>query len=170
MIRRMLRDQRGISLLEMVVAVGISGLLAGGLGSIGFDLLRHSEVNKAHVTAASNIEGAARLVAQDGQSAQGTDLVVGAAGVNTVTLSWIDPTNGDSYVVVYSLSGDTLMRTKSVNSVVQTVTAAARHINSVSFSQPAGQDRLVKLNVTSSGGSGRVNETKEYYVALRALD
>ncbi|MDO8491919.1 MAG: hypothetical protein Q7T04_07900 [Dehalococcoidia bacterium] len=170
MTRTLLLGQRGLTILEVVVAVGITGLLATGLGSIGYGLLRHTQANSAHVTAASATEEAARLIVQDGQSAQQTSLVAGAPAVETLTLSWIDPTNGDSHEVVYSLSGNDVVRTKSVNSVVQSARTGARYMTAVGFSQPAGEGRLFKVSLTSSGGSATLAETREYYVALRAVD
>lgn len=168
--RHFLRAQRGFGLLELVIVVGLSGLLVTGLGSIGFGLLRHTETARARVTATTDIEEVARLVTRDGQTAQATDLVAGATAVNTLTLSWIDPVNGDSHEVAYTLSGQEVIRTKSVNSVVQNVRAAARHVSSLSFSQPVNETRLIKVTLASSGGSPWVAETKEYYVAIRAMD
>ena len=170
MIKRALRGQRGMSLVELVAAIAITGLLTTAFGSLGFSLLIHGDANNAHVTAASDTEEAARQIAQDGQSAQSTDLVAGADPVGSLTLSWMDPANGNTHQIAYALSGEDLRRTETINSVVQSVRTEASHVLGVEFSKSASQTRVFKMALTSSGGSSRVSETREYYVTLRAMD
>lgn len=158
-----------MTLLEMMVALAIVAGLTVGLGSITYSVLHHTKNNNAHVTAASNTEQAARSIAEDGQMAQTTDLIAGAAPVSSVTLNWIDPVNGDSHVVVYSLSGNNLQRSDSLNGGAPTVSTVARHVVSVGFYQPANNARLIEVTFTAAGISTSVNEVRKYYVMLRAV-
>lgn len=167
-IRKLLPSERGLSLLEMVVAIGIIGLLSTGLSSITYSLGHHVQSNRAHVTAATSIEEAARQISQDWHRSQMVNLIAGDCPVEAVTLSWIDPTNGDTYEIFYSLAGQNLIRTESVNSVMQSQRTVGRYFTGANFSQPASGLYLMRLS--SSGGSARVAEEREYYVTLRAGD
>lgn len=169
MTKKLLRSERGFTLLEMAVAVAIVGLLSTGLSSIVYGMERHVQSNRAHVTAATSMEEAARQIVQDWHTAQFVSLVPGDPPVQAVALTWIDPIDGDTCEVLYSLSGQDLTRTESVNSVMQSQTTVGRHITGVGFSQPASQ-HLYKVSLFSSGGSARVAEEREYYVTLRAGD
>ena len=170
MIKILKGNQKGMALIEVLMVTAIAGILTGAFSSAIFSLIHHTESSNSHMTAACSIETAARCISNDGQMAQNTDLTPGAAAVNSLNLSWTDPVNGDFYEINYFLSGEELRREYSLNSVVQDTRTIARYVSSLKFCQPAGNERLFTVTITSSGGSPRVSETREYHVTLRAVD
>ena len=170
MIKILRGNQKGMVLIEMVMVTAIVGVLTGAFGSVIFSLVTHTESSNSHMTAACGMEAAARCISNDGQMAQNTDLTPGAAAVSSLNLSWTDPINGDFYEINYFLSGEELRREYSLNSVIEDTRTTARYVSSVGFCQPAGNERLFTVTITSSGGSPRVSETREYHVTLRAVD
>jgi len=170
MIKMLKGNQMGMTLIEVLVVTAVVGMLTGAFSLSIFGILHHTASSNAHMTAATNIEQAGRWISNDGQMAQNTDLTPGAAPVSTITLSWTDPVNGNFYEIYYFLSGEKLQRQESINSAVQETRTVARYVTSISFSQPADDDRLFTVTISSSGGSPKVSETREYHVTLRATD
>ena len=168
MIRRLKSDQEGFTLIEILVVTAVSALIVGALSASIFSYFRHTESSNAHVTAATNIEEAARWISYDGQMAQSTDLT--GEAVSSMNLTWIDPVNGDSHQTKYFLSGNELRRQEWIKYIDQGTRTVARHVDNINFCQPTSEENLFKVMITSSGGSPRVSETREYYVTLRAQD
>ncbi len=168
MIKKLSQNQEGMTLLELLVVIALVGLLTVAFGSISYGVIYRTAGNRAHVTAASGMESAVKWIANDGQGAQNTNLIPGAAAVGTITLNWTDPVGGNSYAIFYYLSGGDLRRRASTNGVVQTERTVAKYVTAAGFSQPVNETRLFKASLTSSGGSPRVTELREYNVTLRA--
>ncbi len=169
MIKKLTKNQKGMTLLELLVVTALVGLLTTAFASISFSVISRTELNSAHVAAALGMESAVSWITNDGQMAQNTSLIPGAEAVSNLTLYWMDPTTGNSYTIFYFLSESNLLRRDSINSVVQNEKIVAKYITGVGFSQPVDETRLFKVSLTSSGGSPRVNETREYHVTLRAV-
>ena len=170
MIKMLKENQKGMTLIEVLVVTAIVGALTGVLSSTTFSLFHHTASSNAHMTAATSMESAARWINNDGQMAQNTDLTPGAGAVTSINLSWTDPVTGDYFEIDYFLSGEELKRQESINGIAQDNRTAARYVTNIGFSQPAGDDRLFTMTITSSGGSPRVSETREYHVTLRAME
>jgi len=172
MINRLKGNQKGMTLIELVVATAIVGLLTSAFSAITFDFFHHTARSNAHMTASSGMDSAARWISNDGQMAQNTDLTPGAEAVSSLNLSWTDPVNGDTYEIDYFLSGEELIRQESINSVVQSTKIVARYVTDIGFYQPADTEQLFTVTLTSSGGGTTVtvSETREYHVTLRAQD
>jgi hypothetical protein len=169
MIKKLLRSQKGTALLELVVAASVAGLLTVTLGSICYTMFVHIENNRAHIEAAAGMEKAINYITNDGQRAQNTSLAPGGATVDSLTLTWMDPLTGDSYSIAYFLSGSNLQRRVLKNSVQTDERTVGKHLTAAGFLQPLNETRLFKVSLTSSGGSSRVSELREYYVLLRAV-
>ena len=170
MIKILRGNQKGMALIEVVVGAALVGMLISAFSTSIFSFLRHNEGSNAHMTAACGTETATSWISNDGQMAQNTDLTPGAEAVSSLNLSWTDPVNGDFYEIGYFLSGEELQRQESISSVVQGTRTVARYVTNIGFSQPTGNERLFTVVITSSGGSPRVSETREYHVTLRAVD
>jgi len=169
MIKLLKGNQKGITLVEVIVATALIGMLTGAFSASIFSIFRHTASSNAHTTAATSTEEAGYWISRDGQMAQSTDLTPGAAPVGTMQLIWTDPDSGDAYDIDYFLSGENLRRMETINSVEQGTRTVARHIIGIEFSQPPGDDRLFTANVTASGGGHQaLSETREYHVTLRA--
>lgn len=167
MISMLKRNQQGMTLVEIIVASAIIAALTGAFSTMIFSILHHTESSNAHVTAATSIEDAAHRISKDGQMAQKTDLLPDNP-VNSITLSWTDPTNSDNYAVSYVLVGNKLQRQETINLGTPTTQAVAISIDSIEFYQPAGTTDFFTTKITSSGNSASVNETRKYHILLRA--
>jgi len=132
--------QKGVMLLELLVAAGITAMIAAVLSSTVFQLVGVSERGSDRLKALHDLENVAHWINLDGGRAEASDLTPGAQPVDAVTLSW---TEGDEpHSVTYSFSGTNLQRNH--NGKVSTV---ARYVSSVGFSL---SDGLITVAMTSS--------------------
>jgi len=151
-------DQRGITLVETLLATAIAAVIVGLLGSTIFLFMRSTEQGNKHLMAYQDLQNAGHWITRDGMAAQTTSLVNGAAPVTSMTLSWTD--GGQSNTVTYSLSGDDLRR--DYNGTAMTV---ARNVSSVGFSI---SQRVITSNITSApAGRWEVSKEATYRVRLR---
>jgi len=164
------RNQKGFALMETLIAVAVIGTIATTFSGTIFDIFTSTERNNAYMSAACNIENASRLISIDGQMAQSSSLIPGESAINNINLTWTDPANGNIHEVYYYQTGDNLQRRELLNSIMQNEKSVAVPITSIFFSQPVSEERLFTFIITSSGGSSRVSETKEYHVTCRAIN
>lgn len=127
---RTLHDQRGTTLLETVIALGLGGLLVSALAATISLVLWLPGERRDRVTVAEDLMFAQHWIAQDANAAEsftaGTSPVYGA-------FSWSDYTAVSlvSRVVTYSYDAANgyLMRTEAQNGTISTTTlAVARNI------------------------------------------
>jgi prepilin-type N-terminal cleavage/methylation domain-containing protein len=169
MIKKLYHNQKGFTLIELLVVTALVGLLTVVLGSFSYTVIYRTGSNRAHIAAASGTENAIRWITSDGLRANNTDLLPGAEVVNNLTLNWTDPITGDFHEIFYFLTGSDFLRQESINSVMLTERTVEKYVTGVAFSQPLNETRMFKVSLTSSGGSDRVNETREYHVLLRTM-
>jgi len=126
------KNQKGTAFLELAVGLAIVALI--GTGTVG--LIKHefnsTATARACVTIADEIEYAARCISKDGIMAEETNLVVGAAPTDTLTLSWVQRYEfiNVPHTCSYYLSGDELCRNYDGE-----VTTVARYISGIKFSK-----------------------------------
>ena len=168
------RDQKGLTLIELLVALAISGMLLTGLVAAIFQVIRHTDSNNTTITAVNQIEKAGRWIAGDAQMAQSTNLHPDEPAVDTLTLYWTDWTDwGDGYAkpddfkdysFTYSLSGTELQRKDNYNG---TTTTVARFISDVEFSLSGG---IITAKITSSPkGEDWHTEWRRYQIDPRPI-
>ncbi len=151
-------DQRGIMLVELLMAAGIAAMLVGVLGSAIFQLMQVTERGNEQFRALHDVQNAGYWITLDAKRAQTTSLIEGAQPAGSIILSWSD--GGQSHSVTYSLSGTGLQRDHN-----DTITVVARHISSVGFSISQG---VVTATVTSSpDGRWGVSKQTTYKVCPR---
>jgi len=151
--------QRGVTLVETLLAAGIATMIVGVLGSAIFLFWRATEQGNEQCRALHDVQNAGFWITRDGQRAQSTSLNEGEDPVESMTLSWTD--GGQSHTVTYSLSGTSLQRNYD-----GTVTTVARHISSVGFSISA--QRVITADITSSPeGRWEISEQTTHKVYLR---
>jgi len=154
-------SQQGMTLVELIIAMSISVMIMGSLGSALYQILGATEQGNDQMKALHNIQNAAYWLSIDGQRAETTDLAEGAQPVNSVRLDWSDR-YGDSHYSVYSLSDTDLQR--NCDGTVMTV---ARYISSVEFSITGD---LITFRVESSPtGRQEVVQERTYKVCLRPM-
>jgi len=140
-----IQSQRGVALLEILVATAIVGLIGGGLMALISASIRIPAQGTADLTANFSMQRAASSLSKDLQMAAFTDLVDAAPPVSSVTLSWTDEYNsaGTNHSSMYSLSSTDLRRNYD-----GTVTTMARNISAIDFSI---NGKAVTVGITSEG-------------------
>ena len=143
--------QEGFTVVELLVAVAISGVIASLMGTAIYQFFAVTGRGSDEMTAVHNIQNAAHWFSIDGQQASAA-----TAGAS-LTLTIPSPAN----TVTYTLSGSEVIRT-TVGLPPLTV---ARNITALSFILDG---RVVTMTIKSepAGGWG-VSETKKYKVYLR---
>ena len=141
-------NQKGFTLIEMLVALGVGTvLLVGVVGSVFLIMRETPEIRKEAVVLA-DIERAAHWLTRDVVMGLNTDLVDGALPVAQMTVNWNDYTKAAdleeavSHSVTYTYSGSELQRNYD-----GVVTIVGSHLTNVEFSL---NDSFVTVTLTSS--------------------
>lgn len=161
-------NQKGFTLIEVLVAMLVGGMLMAGIVTAVFQIVYGAGQIKEESVALSDIDSAAHWLTRDVVLGQSTDLVDGAPlPVSQMTLTWNDSTwwaeqeESIAHYVTYTYSGTALQR--NYDGVVTTV---GRHLTNVRFSLDG---RLVTITLTSSlEEEPRSTVTRSYKIYMRA--
>lgn len=146
------RDQEGFTLIEVLVAVAITGLIVTGISAAIFHVMSINAVTANKITAVKQVENALHYIIRDGQMAQTIQPGGGGTGF-PLSLSWVewDSTRHD---VSYTLDAGKLYRNHSTNGGALTSSPLADHINpepELTSCQYAGGVLTFKLTASVSG-------------------
>ena len=145
----MMNTQRGFTLVELVIATAISGLIISVLGTAIYQIITTTEHGNDRLTAMHELQNAAHWVSIDGQSAST------ASGGNGLVL-----TLPDSSSITYTVVGTELCRTAGGSQMT-----LAQDITSADFSI---ENQIITMTITSSPqGRWNVSEQLTYKVYLR---
>jgi prepilin-type N-terminal cleavage/methylation domain-containing protein len=143
-----MKRQEGVTLVEMLVAIAISGLIISFLGTAIYQTLTVTGYGNDRLTAMHELQNAAYWFNADGQEAK----VASTGGGLSLTLA-------DNSSITYSLVGTELQRTADARMIL------ARNITLASFTIA---NRVVTMSLTSSpAGPYGVSENGTYKVNLR---
>jgi len=83
-------NQRGFTLIELIIAVAITALITGGIATALFQVFNVNKLNSDHMTATRQVQNAGFWISQDSQMAQIviTDDDVGTVENEILILSW----------------------------------------------------------------------------------
>jgi len=159
--------QKGVTLLELMVAMAISAIIMLGVISLIYTEARGTAITRTSVTAGQEISYAARCLSQDGWMAESTNLVDGADPVDHLTLNWIERLEfvDIPHYSSYYLSGTQLLR--DYDGAVKTV---AGKISNIEFSQSGS---LITVSIDCSpqwAGDSAKTVRKTYRIYLRAAN
>ncbi len=144
-----MKGQEGVTLVELLVAVAVTGIIVVFLGTAIYQIITITEYGNDRLTAMHELQNAAHWFNLDGQRAS-------TANVNGDLLLTISANNS----ITYSLAGTELHRTAGGNQMT-----LARNISSADF---AVQNRVITMSLTSSPeGRDNVSENGTYKVYLR---
>jgi prepilin-type N-terminal cleavage/methylation domain-containing protein len=144
-----MNKQSGMTMVELIITVAITGIIVAFLGTSIFQIFTVSSYGNGRLTAAHELQNAAYWFHADGQGA------VSANGTTQLTM-----TLSDNSTVTYTLSGTKLFRITGVKQMV-----LAGNITTVSFSV---NSRTVTMNLTSAPDSrSDVSQNGTYLVYLR---
>jgi len=144
-----MRRERGLGLVELLVATAVAGVVLNGLGAAVHQLVTATESGSDTVTAVHELETVAHWVSVDGRRA------VTATGGGGLVLSLPDTSS-----ISYTLAGTELHRTAGGSQMT-----LARSISDVSFSV---QDRTITVLITATPpGRQGISKQGTYKVYLR---
>lgn len=142
-------DERGLTIVELIMATAIAGLIVSFLGTSIHQMFTVTEYGNDRLTAMHELQNAAHWFYFDGQRAVTTD----ANSELVLTIS-------EESSITYSLVGTELRRTADGDQMT-----LARHITSADFSI---EDRVITMHLISSPeGRDSVSENGTYKVYLR---
>lgn len=155
-------NQRGFTLIELMVAIAITALITGGIASAIFQVFNVNTLNSNQMFAIRQVQNAGYWISQDSQ--MGQTITPGAVDGFPLDLSWTD-WDGVLHEVTYDITGDELRRSHSIGGGAPVETLVAQSISSISCEFVVGK---LTLTVTASvGGSKPVSETRTYEITPR---
>ena len=145
----MIKAERGFSLVELLVATAITGLVVSGLGTAIYQIITVTEYGNDKLTAMHELQNAAHWFSLDGQRAStasgGSELVLTLSDDSLITYSLVD-------TELYRMAGGLNM-------------TLAQNITSANFSV---ENRTITMTITSSPtGRWDVSDNGTYKVYLR---
>ena len=149
----MIKAEQGFSLVELIVATAITGLVVSGLGTAIYQIITVTGYGNDRLTATHELQNVAHWFSLDGQAAST------ANGGSELLL--IPSDNGSS--ITYSLVDTELYRTAGGSNMT-----LAQNITSANFSV---ENRTITMTITSSPtGRWDVSENGTYKVYLRPTE
>jgi len=161
------KNQKGFTLLEMLLALLIGSLIAGGITATIFQVVIGSARTNNHMIAVRQVQSAGYWVSHDAQMAQTVVPATDADGF-PLTLSWTDWA-GTSNVITYTIVGGELKRQQVVGSQTSQTTVA-RFIDPDSANtkcQLTGGTLILTVTATVGPSSQRQSETRVYKIVPR---
>jgi prepilin-type N-terminal cleavage/methylation domain-containing protein len=145
-------DERGLTMVELMIAVAVTGIIVSFLGTAIYQILTVTEYGNNRLTAMHELQNAAHWFNLDGQRAS----TASANGELQLTIS-------ESSSITYYLSDTELRRMAGGDYMT-----LARNITSADFSI---ENRLITMSLTSSPeGRDNVSANGTYKVYLRPAE
>lgn len=150
------KKQAGFSLVELIVALAITGIIGLGAAIANAQVLTQTAKNNDYTTAGRQTLNAVHWIGRDTQMSQA--IQPGGASGFPLTLMWIDWDN-KLYQVVYSLDDGKLERSYSVNGSQPSVSLIAEYISDDDQMTNCSTDNgVLTLKITACVGQG-INTT-----------
>ena len=162
------KDQKGFGLVELIVALAITGLITGGITMSIFQVFDINTRSNNHMTAVIQVHNAGYWISHDTQMAQSV-VTTGVSGF-PLTLTSTDWDSGDVHQVIYTLLVDNkLQREHYTNLNLDATTIVAEYINpNPAKTKCEFAGGKLTLTVTATvGGWKPASETRIYEVIPR---
>jgi prepilin-type N-terminal cleavage/methylation domain-containing protein len=180
-LRSINRNQVGFTLIELVVAIAISGVITGAITTTIFQVIESSARTNNHMTVVRQVQDAGYWVSHDAQMAQNVELadesVDDPDGTRfPLTVTWTDWDSSEVHQVVYTLENmpsgglKNLQRSHSSNGAPIETGIIAQFIDPDSEKTKCEfTDGKLTLVVTATVGAGlqEQSETRVYEVQSR---
>jgi len=125
-------SQKGITLVEVLLATALTAVVVGGLSTAIFATVSATGRGSDETSALRDLQNAAHWISRDAQMASTTNLMEGGEAIDALTLEWTD-CQASSHSCSYTLSGSELQRNYDGN-----VSTVARYVSTVEFSISGG--------------------------------
>ena len=159
--KKLKKDQRGLTLVELLIVIAITGIITGGITMSIFQVFNINTRTANRMAAVSQVENAGSWVSPDIQMAREID-----TESEFLKLTWIEIEGAANYTheVIYTLEDSELWRSHSVNDGEPTLTRVAEYIDPVQTSC-IWAGGVLTFEVTAT--VGEQSETREYKVKPR---
>ena len=159
------RGQRGFTLVEILVAMAIGGMLLPVLVSGIFQLVRGTVRINTDLVVLQDVDGASAWINRDLSQAETTDLPNDQQPYPTMRVDWVDETGwavegAESHYAEYTVATSTTDLLRDFDGVTQIV---ARRISSIQFSRNG-----TYVSVTITSALRDTSETLTYFITPRA--
>jgi type II secretory pathway pseudopilin PulG len=173
------RDQRGITLVEILVAIPIAALVVAA-ATAGLMQLFDSKDASARMLAVRQAQTAGYWMSTDGLQAESVALTPGDAvtGGFPLTMVWTDPDYDERHTVDYSVTGtagnlvlrryETIVNISNPGTPVVTNTNVARNLTQATCEQVIGEGQVL-LIFTVTAQVDQEAETRTYEIKPRSL-
>jgi prepilin-type N-terminal cleavage/methylation domain-containing protein len=168
LLKKLHRNQAGLTLIEVLAAVAITGILALG-ASVSTGQLLNQTSRDTNITAASRYAtNALYWMSRDALMSQNTTGEAGFPATSALTLRWTSWDN-INYSASYAVTDGTLYRTYSSGGAVSTAMIAMYINTSAGLTSCVSDDGTLTITITSSVGEGArtVNVTKTRRISSR---
>jgi len=166
------KNQSGVTMMELVIAIAISGVIIGAITSALFQVVETSASTNNHMIAVRHVQNAGYWVSLDALMAQQEPVIVENAGqLESITFTWTEWNTNIVHQVVYTFTGSGLrsvQRDHSENGVITKTGIIAEYIDPANTSCQFVDGKLT-LTVTAAvgGGSQVQSETRTYEIVPR---
>lgn len=150
-----------MTLIEILLALGISGVIVGGLAASIYVIMSVTGRGNAEITLLRDIQSASHWISNDARMAKDITLT-GGVPANGMVLGWND-IDGNPHSSSYTYSGRELIR-----SCGGTSSTIAWNVSVVAFS--VTDDILTYTLITETEGRWEVNKAVTGHVNLRAWE
>jgi prepilin-type N-terminal cleavage/methylation domain-containing protein len=155
--KRLHKDERGFSIIELLVVIVLTGLITTAVTTTFFQVFNINARTANHMSALSQVQQAGKLVSEDILEAQEID--DNPTGGEFLILGW---NSTAIHEVTYTLEDGELWRSESIDGGGPTTTRVAEYISSNPTETYCTLDGDVLIfKVTAVVGEGTVHEESE---------
>jgi prepilin-type N-terminal cleavage/methylation domain-containing protein len=134
--------QCGFTLVELLTAIAVTTVIAVGITSAGYQLIKMNTTSINRQTAVSRVESAANTMSRDAQMSQ--QVTVGANNIQLQWTQWDDVAKiSTQMTVIYNSTGGNL--TRKVNAGAAVVIAQNTQISNISWT-----NKVLNLQISST--------------------
>ena len=165
------KSQRGFTLVEVMLVIGISGIVAGAATLAISQIFSGSARSSNHMVAIKQVQNAGYWVSRDTQMTQSVSPDPGATGF-PLTLAWTDWDTSE-HQVVYSLEDmpagglKRFQRSYSINGTAQGAIFVARNLDPATSANSTDGKLIFTVTATVGSGSQQQSETRIYKIVPR---
>jgi type II secretory pathway pseudopilin PulG len=160
------RDERGLSILELVIVILLTGIITTAITTSFFQVFNLNARTANHMMAVSQAQQAGKLVSEDVLEAQ--DIDPHPAGGEFLILGWTAPNSTAVHNVTYTLEYGELWRSESVDGGDPEMTRVAEYINAVETDCAWDEDNMYKILIfTVTATVGQESEQRIYRIRPR---